>query len=118
MSSTFQQEDITLLFTVWVMEQHSPDTSLSAIMDRLNVTSLLPTPVIPWRHHHANMTREELRTLIKIHTRYRELSSTASEQESLNTAIIIVTGLLLLLFLYILVKFKPEQRIKRYGRKY
>ena len=84
-----------------------------------NISTALP-PLPSWTRH-LNLSREELESLlqrinnnpvISVLRNQGEKTGDSSE-EGLNNVILVGSGLFILLLLLILIKYKPEERLKR-----
>ena len=79
-----------------------------------NISTALPS----WTRH-LNLSREELESLLqRINSHNSVLRSQGEKTEDrsedgLNNVILVGSGLFILLLLLILIKYKPEERLKR-----
>ena len=84
-----------------------------------NISTALP-PLPPWARH-LNLSREELESLLQRMNNNPVISVLRSQgektgdssEEGLNNVILVGSGLFILLLLLILIKYKPEERLKR-----
>ena len=84
-----------------------------------NISTALP-PLPSWTRH-LNLSREELESLLQRINNNPVISVLRSQgektgdssEEGLNNVILVGSGLFILLLLLILIKYKPEERIKR-----
>ena len=86
-----------------------------------NISTALP-PLPSWTRH-LNLSREELESLLqRINSHSNPVISVLrsqgektgnSSEDGLNNVILVGSGLFILLLLLILIKYKPEERIKR-----
>ena len=82
-----------------------------------NISTALP-PLPSWTRH-LNLSREELESLLqRINSHNSVLRSQGEKTEDrsedgLNNVILVGSGLFILLLLLILIKYKPEERLKR-----
>ena len=82
-----------------------------------NISTALP-PLPSWTRH-LNLSREELESLLqRINSHNSVLRSQGEKtgdrsEDGLNNVILVGSGLFILLLLLILIKYKPEERLKR-----
>ena len=82
-----------------------------------NISTALPP--LPSGTRHLNLSREELESLLqRINSHNSVLRSQGEKTEDrsedgLNNVILVGSGLFILLLLLILIKYKPEERLKR-----
>ena len=84
-----------------------------------NVTTALP-PLPSWTRH-LNLSRDELESLLQRINRNPVISVLRNKNEEvvvrdedgLNNVILVGSGLFILLLLLILIKYKPEERLRR-----
>ena len=86
-----------------------------------SVTTALP-PLPTWTRH-LNLSRDELESLlqrINHHNnpvisvlRNKDEEIVVRDEDGLNNVILVGSGLFILLLLLILIKYKPEERLKR-----
>ena len=86
-----------------------------------NISTALP-PLPSWTRH-LNLSREELESLLqRINSHNNPVISVLRSQgektgdrseDGLNNVILVGSGLFILLLLLILIKYKPEERLKR-----
>ena len=86
-----------------------------------NISTALP-PLPSWTRH-LNLSREELESLLqRINSHSNPVISVLrnqgektgdSSEDGLNNVILVGSGLFILLLLLILIKYKPEERLKR-----
>ena len=79
-----------------------------------NISTALP-PLPSWTRH-LNLSREELESLlqrINSHNRSQGEKTGDRSEDGLNNVILVGSGLFILLLLLILIKYKPEERLKR-----
>ena len=85
-----------------------------------NISTVTLPPLPSWTRH-LNLSREELESLlqrinnnpvISVLRNQGEKTGDSSE-EGLNNVILVGSGLFILLLLLILIKYKPEERLKR-----
>ena len=84
-----------------------------------NISTALP-PLPSWTRH-LNLSREELESLLQRINNNPVISVLRSQgektgdssEDGLNNVILVGSGLFILLLLLILIKYKPEERIKR-----
>ena len=88
-----------------------------------NITSNMSTtmssssvvPVISWYPRH-NLTRLDLATLLRLHRHHAASSLPQQEpghQSEAGTVLLVICGLLVILFLFVVIKCKPEEKLKR-----
>ena len=88
----------------------------------ITVTTATLPPLPSWTRH-LNLSRDELESLLARINRHsnpvisvlRNQSEEAEDrgEEELNNVILVGSGLFILLLLLILIKYKPEERLKR-----
>ena len=84
-----------------------------------NVTTALP-PLPSWTRH-LNLSRDDLESLLQRINRNPVISVLRNKNEEivvrdedgLNNVILVGSGLFILLLLLILIKYKPEERLRR-----
>ena len=84
-----------------------------------NMTSTMSSssvvPVISWYPRH-NLTRLDLATLLRLHRHHAASSLPQQEpghQSEAGTVLLVICGLLVILFLFVVIKCKPEEKLKR-----
>ena len=87
------------------------------MMNLTNFTVSVDSPLISL-YNHVNFTREDIENLIKYHSKhsYHTIKTSSSEADSDNgiyNAVFVSVGLLVLILISIIIKYKPEEMLKR-----